>query len=98
MEIENVRKIISDSTTMTAVEVLAFAEAIEQLAEAKRLLRLAVEDFEKSLGVAYTCPYCKYVERKHEVCASRKEQYCGDICEWRYADEALKLLGGSENG
>lgn len=63
-----------------------------QIAEYKRLLKLAVEDFNKSLGAMYTCPYCKYVERKREVCASRKEQYCGDICEWRYADEALKLI------
>lgn len=92
MEIENVRKIISDSTTMTAVEVLAFTEAIEQLAEAKRLLRLAVEDFEKSLGAAYTCPYCKYEHRKRETCAERETQYCEDICKWRYADEAEKLL------
>ena len=66
-------------------------------AEAKKLLKAAVEDFNKSLGAMYTCPYCKYVERKREVCTSRKEQYCGDICEWRYADEALKLIGGNEN-
>lgn len=72
----------------------------EQIAKYKSLLKLAVEDFNKSLGAMYTCPYCKYVERKREVCASRKEQYCGDICEWRYADEALKLIGedGEQNG
>ena len=67
-------------------------DTVAELAEAKRLLKVAVEDFNKSLGAMYTCPYCKYVEKKREVCASRKEQYCGDICEWRYADEALKLL------
>ena len=73
-------------------------DTVAELVEAKRLLKAAVEDFNKSLGAMYTCPYCKYVERKREVCTSRKEQYCGDICEWRYADEALKLIGGSENG
>ena len=67
-------------------------DIVAELAEAKRLLKAAVEDFNKSLGAMYTCPYCKYVEKKCEVCASRKEQYCGDICEWRYADEALKLI------
>ena len=72
-------------------------DTVAELVEAKRLLKAAVEDFNKSLGAMYTCPYCKYVEKKREVCASRKEQYCGDICEWRYADEALKLIGGSEN-
>lgn len=67
-------------------------DTVAELCEAKRLLKAAVEDFNKSLGAMYTCPYCKYVEKKREVCASRKEQYCGDICEWRYADEALKLI------
>lgn len=67
-------------------------DTVAELAEAKRLLKAAVEDFAESLGAMYTCPYCKYVEKKREVCASRKEQYCGDICEWRYADEALKLI------
>lgn len=69
-------------------------DTVADLVEAKRLLKAAVEDFNKSLGAMYTCPYCKYVEKKREVCASRKEQYCGDICEWRYADEVLKLIGG----
>lgn len=72
--------------------VKAGMEIAEKYDETKRLLKLAVEDFNKSLGAMYTCPYCKYVERKREVCASRKEQYCGDICEWRYADETLKLI------
>ena len=64
----------------------------ERYKEAKRLLKAAVEDFNKSLGAMYTCPYCKYVKSK-EICASRETQYCGDICKWRYADEALKLIG-----
>lgn len=68
-------------------------EIAEKFDKAKELLKAAVEDFNKSLGAMYTCPYCKYVKRKREVCASRKEQYCGDICEWRYADEALKIVG-----
>lgn len=92
MNIENARKIIDDSTTMTAVEALAFTEAIEQLAEAKRLLKLAVEDFADSLGAMYTCPYCKYERKKRETCTERETQYCKGICKWRYADEAEKLL------
>lgn len=67
-------------------------EIAEKFDKAKELLKMAVEDFNKSLGAMYTCPYCKYVKRKREVCESRKEQYCGNICEWRYADEAEKLI------
>ena len=66
---------------------------VEELCEAKRLLKLAVEDFAESLGVMYTCPYCKYHHRERETCAERETQYCKGICKWRYADEALKLLG-----
>lgn len=77
---------------MTAVEALAFTEAIEQLAEAQRLLKLAVEDFAESLGAMYTCPYCKYERKKRETCAERETQYCKGICKWRYADEVEKFL------
>lgn len=77
---------------------LAYNNELVDGREAKRLLKLAVDDLSNSIGAMYTCPYCKYVDRKSEVCAIRQEQYCGDICEWRYADEALKLIGDSENG
>ena len=69
------------------------AEWLRELKEAKRLLKLAVEDFEKSLGAAYTCPYCEYERRKREMCAKRGMQYCEGICKWRYADEVMKLIG-----
>ena len=84
MEIENARKIISDSTTMTAVEVLAFTEAIEQLAEAKRLLKLAVEDFTKMDYHIYDC------DGECDACPLSGER---DHClKWRFADDAEKLL------
>ena len=82
MKIENARKIIGNSTTMTAVEALAFTEAIEQLAEAQRLLKLAVEDM-------------KNVNLCSEVCC-RDSFACrvSDTCDfkWRYADEVEKFL------
>ena len=67
--------------------------ALDDISEAKRLLNLAVEDFAESLGAMYTCTYCKYHHSKRETCAERETQYCKGICKWRYADEALKLLG-----
>lgn len=88
MNIENARKIIGDSTTMTAVEVLAFTEAIEQLAEAKRLLKLAVED----INAAEACDTCEYYPVINSDMCQKDDCY-----KWRYVDEALKLIGGSEN-
>lgn len=85
MSIENARKIIGDSTTMTAVEALAFTEAIEQLAEAKRLLKLAVEDFAKMDYHIFDCD-----RSCNDGCPLSGER---DHClKWRYYDEAEKLL------
>lgn len=87
MNIENARKIIDDSTTMTAVEALAFTEAIEQLAEAKRLLKLAVEDFSNIYFHIFDC------DGMCDTCPLHGER---DNClVWQYADEALKLIQNS---
>lgn len=69
------------------------AEVLAENAELKKLLKAAVED----LRLVRKCQYCK-----HQITGY------ADICygchvntnkwEWRYADEALKLIGGSENG
>lgn len=60
-----------------------------ELAEAKRLLRLAVEDMNDN-NICYDINPCN-------VCTESKKSPC-DTFKWRYTDEALKLLGGSENG
>lgn len=72
-------------------------EIADKLDKAKRLLKLAVEDLNNSLGAAYTCPYCKYERRKRETCGRRKTQYCTGISKWRYEDEAKQLLEGVIN-
>lgn len=86
MNIENARKIKDDSTTMTAVEVLAFTEAIEQLAEARRLLKLSLEQ---------NNPKCKYCIHDLEEEQPGYNPCCtGETanCKWIHADEAEKLL------
>lgn len=61
-----------------------------ELAEAKRLLKAAVEDLEELHSEAdCSCNCCK--GEKAESCLFIK------CWTWRYADEALKLIGGSEN-
>lgn len=53
--------------------------------ELKRMLMLAVEDFETAM-LEGDCKVCEW-------------EHCGygDICKWRHIDEAMKLLGGAEN-
>ena len=95
MNIENARKIIDDSTTMTAVEVLAFTEAIEQLAEAKRLLKLAVEDLKSNdIIISHPCSLCKFGDDSVEICQSKPRE----CFVWVHTEEAEKLLKEAENG
>lgn len=53
--------------------------------EPKRLLRLAVEDFETAM-----------LEEKCKVCALEHRDY-DEICKWRNHDEIMNLLGGNKN-
>lgn len=53
-------------------------ELMSELAEAKRLLKAAVEDFS-------------------EIKSYLSEPYSHLCNKWRYTDEVLKLIGGSEN-
>lgn len=59
--------------------------------ELKRLLRLAVDDFEKLANVE-SCYY--------PFCGERCPFDCTGGCEereWKHRDEAMKLLGGTES-
>ena len=61
------------------------AEWLRELKEAKRLLKLAVEDFAKMDYHIYDC------DGECVACPLSGER---DHClKWRYADEALKLIG-----
>ena len=53
--------------------------------ELKRMLRLAVDDFQTAM-----------LEEKCKVCDLEHCDY-DEICKWRHHDEAMKLLGGNEN-
>ena len=72
------------------------AEWLTELKEAKRLLKLAVEDMYNSVNDVH----CKYCSKWHtDQCqgTSHLDCYIENKFKWRYADEALKLIGGSEN-
>lgn len=58
-------------------------------AEAKKLLRTAIEDFSNMYDHIFDC------DGKCDTCPLHGER---DYClKWRYADEALKLIRGAEN-
>ncbi|WP_295095649.1 hypothetical protein [Ruminococcus sp.] len=60
-----------------------------ELKEAKRLLKLALQD----LAEADHCGLCKHEPDDIATC-QRKPINC---FVWRYADEALKLIGGAKD-
>ena len=64
------------------------AEWLKELKEAKRLLRLAVKDI--TFILSYTC--------SHDVMSCKECPTENGACDkWRYADEALKLIGGADD-
>lgn len=68
-----------------------------QLAEAKRLLKAAVEDMYNSVNDVH----CKYCSKWHtDQCqgTSHLDCYIENKFKWRYTDEALKLIGDEPNG
>lgn len=66
-------------------------DTVAELCEAKRLLKAAVED----LNFESQCRNCKHKEYGlNTICKECR----GNKYEWRYADEALKLLGDGSNG
>ena len=73
-----------------------------QLVDAKRLLKLAVEDFafvsENFINnMDSFCSMYNHISGCAKGCPMSGSDDYGR-CKWRYADEALKLIGGSENG
>ena len=69
-------------------------ELRQELTEAKRLLKQAVDDISVLLELNDSCYYCKHYVAGECLCVDD----CNRSCEWHCTDDALKLLGGSENG
>ena len=81
-------KIESDNRQISAYDA--------ELREAKRLLKAAVEDMYNSVNDVH----CKYCSKWHtDQCqgTSHLDCYIENKFKWRYADEALALIGGTDN-
>lgn len=77
------------------------AEWLTELKEAKRLLKAAVEDNKRVLRENFgdICQFCKHYSNSEAQCCKPHNgsgSWCCENAEWRYADEALKLIGGEE--
>ena len=81
-----------DSVFAHDIEAIDIAvKALEETAELKRLLRLAVEDMKNVSDYNY-CYHCNYGNPITRHCKEYKGN--GNCYKWQHADEAMKLIGG----
>lgn len=80
--------------------VKAGMEIAKKYDEAKKLLKAAIEDLSNTAAEAYNghviCKCCKWLAET-VYCKCPNDGGCDITYQWRYADEALKLIGDSEN-
>lgn len=77
-------KEVQDKDVENADKYLSEAiKALEENAELKRMLKIAVEDIDLAMGET-VCIICKFTRCE-----------CGNppTCTWRHLDEAIKLIG-----
>lgn len=90
-------ELIDNMPTIEAEPDKMLRDTAAELCEAKRLLKVAVEDIHELLcdkknldGNGQSCNICSYIEH----CSCCKEcTIREDLRNWRYADEVLKLIG-----
>jgi len=68
-------------------------DTVEELCEAKRLLKMAVSIINNSFPEVGSCWGCANHDEVNDECKEGAFAECADVCKWKYADEALKLIG-----
>lgn len=83
-------------STQIIADYRQLAEWLMELKEAKRLLKAANEDLNATATEVYNggiiCECCKWKSQMGK-CSCPNEGGCDTDYQWRYADEALKLIG-----
>ena len=88
-ELKELREII-DACNILAVDGFAIIRLCKELKEAKRLLKMAVEDFSNIYDHIFYC------DGMCDTCPIHGNR---DTCDkWVHADEALKLIGDESSG
>lgn len=104
MEIKSGLWIKGSESELSCKESIAlnkqYIEWLTELKEAKRLLKAAIEDLSNTAAEAYNgrviCKCCKWLAET-VYCKCPNDGGCDITYQWRYADEALKLIGDSDN-
>lgn len=60
----------------------------------KEMLKKALETIADILNSAAECSACKYYNDETTECDGSENLMCREQCEWEYADEAWRLIGG----
>lgn len=68
-------------------------DTVEELCEAKRLLKMAVSIINNSFPEVGSCWGCANHDEVNDECKGGAFAECADVCKWKYADEALALIG-----
>lgn len=68
-------------------------DAIAELEEAKRLLKMAVSIINNMFPEVGSCWGCANHDEVNDECKGGAFAECAEVCKWKYADEALKLIG-----
>lgn len=80
-----------DDDEIWNADIEAIDVALKQMqenAELKRLLKLAVEDIKTMLTCECVSKICA-----EQACSCTTIGQCRSICKWKHADEAMKLIG-----
>ena len=79
------------------VECTQIAHYSDENAKLKELLRKAVEVINREISSFTTCEECNMYDEETTECNGNALDKCSEIGKWRYADEALALIGEDTN-
>lgn len=94
----NKQPVFAEKYSEESADHRQLAEWLKELKEAKRLLKAAVEDNKRVLRENFgdICQFCKHYSNSEAQCRKPHNgsgSWCCDNAEWRYTNEALKLIG-----